>query len=645
MQIRCHSCELDCTVDERSAETAACPRCGSVLVSPPAGTARMADAGSESSSEVLTTRHFRAASPSPPAYPWRWGRYSILAPLGKGGFGTVYRARDELLGRELALKVPRVERCRTPAHVDDMLAEARKVAGLDHAGIVTVYEVGILPEAIPFVPLDQIENEAVRQRLSQGIPFIAMKFIEGGSLDRRMLQRPYSADEAARLVARLAEAMGRAHQKGLVHRDLKPNNVLLDAQGQPHIIDFGLAVEEDTQLNLPTGAPGTLEYMSPEQLLGQAGWLDARCDIWALGVVLYELLTGKRPFRGTVEQIRDQILYREPKPPRQTNPAIPSELEAICLKCLSKDVKGRYNTAEDLAAALNGFSIRPGTWLRSDVSDSAGYASPVSNSPKTPEAGRRVEGAKPPRRPKLWAAAGVGGLFFALGLTLIPNQRETGPWRNLLVKVPAMELKSTLLPTEVLHLDPRSGRLLLGNQYPALCTLGELSSDNVTIRMSFSKQTWSGWTGVFLVGHHDHREPMEPAMEFEAIGIHSFQPAGQLQQHRIERKRFRASSSPPQNNPMIEEDVLISSADVEIPFATDADLELQFRVGRLIDVRWMGVRYPALDDSNPQNSLSNSGCRGKVGILHLQGDVNVAEFKIRVADAVLPSDSFVEPVR
>jgi serine/threonine protein kinase len=267
--------------------------------------------------------------------------YEGLTEIGRGGMGVVYRARQLSLARDVALKVIRRDRLEegSPAErqqwIDRFRMEAQLVATLDHPHIVPVYEVG--------------EQD--------GHHYFSMKLIDGGSLKERLGRYTSDPRAAAGLLVQVTQAVHHAHQRALLHRDLKPGNILVDAQGQPHVTDFGLAKRLQTGGGLTQSGAlvGTLEYMAPEQAASRKD-LSTAVDVWALGAILYELLTGRVPFRGdTLVDTLRQVMEKEPVPPRRLQPMVPRDLDTICLKCLEKDPRKRYGSAEELAGRLRLF--------------------------------------------------------------------------------------------------------------------------------------------------------------------------------------------------------------------------------------------------------------------------------------------------
>jgi serine/threonine-protein kinase len=278
-------------------------------------------------------------------FPRDFGKFRLLAKLGRGGMGVVYKAQEVWSDRTVALKVVRAGAHAAPEELARFQVEARAVARLNHPNVVPMYEAGT----------------------HDGLPYYTMELLEAGSLAQRLKVRGLPAQEATRLVETLARAVHAAHAKGIVHRDLKPGNVLLTADGNPKVADFGLAKLLDaeqaaTNSNVALGTPA---YMAPEQAKGASKGVGPAADVYALGAILYELICGRPPFHGDGRlAVLDQLLRHELMPPSHWRPGVDRVLEAICLKCLEMEPARRYATAEALADDLRRWQAGDSTEAR-----------------------------------------------------------------------------------------------------------------------------------------------------------------------------------------------------------------------------------------------------------------------------------------
>lgn len=296
-----------------------------------AGTRSFGDQPPPDGTSVQTADHIAALAPAADAVPG----YELLGELGRGGMGVVYRARDTRLNREVALKMTlRADADRLT--VARFWAEAEVMAAVKHPHVVQVHELG--------------EHD--------GRQFMAMEYVSGGSLDQRLKDGPFTPRAAAELLAQVAGGVAAAHDLGIVHRDLKPGNVLLAADGSPKVTDFGIAKRASHEMTQTNALMGTPAYMAPEQAAARAKFVGPQADVWALGVILYECIAGKRPFAGdTAVALFAQIISTEPPALRTIVRGVPRDLETIITKCLSKEWENRYESAADLSRFVRGEPI------------------------------------------------------------------------------------------------------------------------------------------------------------------------------------------------------------------------------------------------------------------------------------------------
>ncbi|NNF04050.1 MAG: serine/threonine-protein kinase, partial [Rhodothermales bacterium] len=338
--------------------------------------------------------------------------YRIVSELGRGGMGIVYLAEDTKLDRQVAIKVLPPSALSSEDDRARFYREAKAAAALNHSNIAQIYQID---EAVP--------SDAPHG--TQPSPFIAMEYIDGEPLDDRIKRGPLKISEALRLAAQIAGALGEAHEKGIVHRDVKASNVMLTSKGDAKVLDFGLALTAaSTKLTRMGSTLGTVAYMSPEQARGEE--VDNRTDLWAVGVVLYEMVAGRNPFGGDYEQaVVYGILNAEPEPLTAVRTGVPMELERITNKALAKDASRRYQTAADLLVDLNNLDQTVGAGsgvTRTTISHHGLSAGPLPAPPPATESNR-------PPWPWMAASLVLGMLLvfgaFSLNGTDAPKPRLT----------------------------------------------------------------------------------------------------------------------------------------------------------------------------------------------------------------------------
>ena len=364
------------------------------------------------------------------------GDYELLEEVGRGGQGVVFRARQKSLNRTVALKVISLGQWASKAHLKRFRREAEAAASLDHPSIVPIYEVG--------------ERD--------GSCYFSMKFVEGGQLHEVIRRRPISIRQAAKLIAKLARTVHYAHEHGILHRDIKPGNILLDAKGEPHLTDFGLArlVETESTLTRTLEVLGTPSYMAPEQAAGNRK-LSGATDVYGLGAVLYQLLTGHPPFAGgtTFETVR-LVLDTEPRQPRLLNPKIGRDLSTICLKCLEKDPTRRYASALALAEDLE-------HWLRHEPihAKRSGFFTHV----------------------RKWVRRNPTSALLVASLIALAAAMGWNVWKSELVTRPAAK-GIAVLPFENLSHDPDNAYFTEGIEEEILTRLASIANLRVISRSS-----------------------------------------------------------------------------------------------------------------------------------------------------------------
>jgi len=522
--------------------------------------------------------------------PEKIGRYFVVRRLGEGGFGTVYLAKDPVEGALVAIKVPKPGKLAGEQAVQSFLGEARTAAELAHPGIVQVKDWG---------------------RGEGGGCYVVMDYIEGRPLIHILQTERLSLERAAMLTIGVAEALHFAHRRGIYHRDIKPGNIMIDTDDQPHVADFGLAISETERWQHRNEVAGTLPYMAPEQACGDAHVLDGRTDIYSLGVVLFRLLTGQLPFRGDFERVKEEILKRPPPVLRTIDERIPAELERICLKCLAKEAVARYPTALDLAEDLK-------RWL-----DGQGSKASSATAQATPP------------RPKQLVRALLAIVLVTLVVGLVayfrpgmgpgadpPPRDELPPpddpfgWKEKLGELPSELIWPGYRGTHAVGFRENPPCLELTSDYPCLVRLGEFSQPPRHVSIGVRQPVWGGWTGLFL-GYREAAVDGRPRARFHAVFVENV--VSPQTGHRMSRLAFHELEVTPDLGLVsVVED--LGNAEFTMDRLDGVlRLELQFDKGRLSAIRCGDAVLNDLSWNASEGRPDESDLSNPWGVFHKSG--------------------------
>lgn len=557
MQAFCPVCQRDSDLVESGSGSLSCETCGYVFETP----------GPDDSTRVWPAAKVR--------HPASIGPYRVIRWIGRGGFGEVYLGEHVTMGRQAAVKIPRPDRV-GPRHIEALISEARKAGSLKHANIVTIYEANPCAE---------------------GSFYVAMEYVAGRSLADRLRAERVTPAWIAELIATVADAVHYAHTNGIFHRDLKPGNILLDQNGRPHVGDFGLAVHEDQRLSQPGIVAGTVQYMSPEQCRAADGLQDGRTDVWSLGIILYEALAGRLPFRGTRSETIQQILEQAPKPFRQDGAMIPKELEKICFKCLEKNVNDRYTSAYDLAEDLR-------RWLSTATDAVPDRQQPVPVKPVDPP---RRRGNRVLTRGLPMLAAGlalVAAIGFSIPSDRVPSYESPGLHR-LLERSPR-ELQNPTAEHARFASYPKQQKLDVTSTDTLTLLLGTTKQPDYNLRIGIQKVNHAGNCGLLVGCDADSRGRWQRYQMFELVCDVDEQGKPFA---RIDRITVRPGHS-----------VRVAAAAVPNPSPDETGyLEILVRNHGVIKVTWNGTELKPLVDDCGQDVVIDFPCQGGFGVSNAYG--------------------------
>jgi serine/threonine protein kinase len=504
--------------------------------------------------------------------------YRLLEYLGGGTYGEVWKALHPTLNRVVAVKILRHKHSADARIRNSFVEEGRKLGVLNGIGVVQVFDAG------------QEDNWH----------FLVSEFVEGGDLSKLMARKTLTPDAAARLVADIALALHRAHSLQIVHRDIKPQNILLDRDGRPKLADFGLAATDVEQQRERGGVMGTAVYMAPELVRGESHWADSRTDIYALGVVLYQMLTGKLPFRGRDRaETYHQILERPAPPLRTLNESISPALEAICLKCLAKDPAERFTTARDLERALRHCTARrPMPWAKIIAAGTVVIFLAI------------LASWRPWQNASSQNPAAVGVLIPAEG-TSVGEQWTLGLGTAAEVLSPPGKVH-----TVDMHFSREIDGLSVATAASALVQLGKLDigeTPQFSYGVDITEPDLHGGSGIFI-GYHPgpcsiQGEPS--AGHMQAFWLSKHGNNGEKPEYRVRRWRTEID---PRNGNLLESETL-GWERVEFPSShLAARLQIDISEGLVVRVLWNGKALSKLTSDYANSRLDASYYNGPFGV-------------------------------
>ncbi len=612
MRVQCKECLTESSIRSFAVESS-CPRCGRMLGTDDTDRSAATASFDKTNRGAVPTAVGRSQSQMDEPddvdltfTPERIGSYQILGQAGRGGFGIVYQGLDTQLNTPVAIKVARAGNVGDSD--DAMLAEARTQAKLRHPHIVRVLSA---------------------DRTEEGQIYLVMDWVGGPTLRDHIAGRQLPVDETLQIIIKVAEAIHFAHQQDFVHRDLKPNNILLDDNQQPFVADFGLAIDDAAQRLRPDEFAGTMAYMAPEQIRRESQFLDGRADVWALGVMLYEMLGGKRPFRGEREALRAEILKRDPKPLRLLNEQVPASLETVIKGCLEKDVRARTPTARELCEQLqqelrrwqSGGRRRPAwtPWLVGlscllAVVGAGAYA--VQNAIDSGSDNRGV-GDRPP--------IAIGGGLAAVGSPLSADAADSNvkylPMRwNKVLDQPLV--KRTWPPpssTSLLSVDRELEQFTAIVDGVANLKCGTINFDSGSLRVDVHQPDWTGNFGLYYGWRSNPEVP--GTFICECIDLLRVPERDGRVSHRLDRLVLLLDAEL-----VVRHTAALSSVSIPSPQAAAKTCVVTFHDGQLESLSWDGEVLP---DILPDRYIHPPvGCRGDFGIFLSETALTVSRLRV-----------------